>query len=82
MMAVFTKKDGSSHKTVHFGAHGMSDYTLHKDTARRSRYDRRHKVNENWNDPFTAGALSKWILWNKPSRAASISDYKRRFGFT
>jgi hypothetical protein len=28
----------------------------------------------------SAGALSRWILWNKPTLAASIKDYKKRFG--
>ena len=39
----------------------------------------RHKKNENWKDPTTAGALSRWVLWNKPSFRASVSDYKKRF---
>ena len=33
-------RDGSK---VHFGAYGMSDYTIHKDPARRERYRTRHK---------------------------------------
>ena len=57
----------------------MSDYTKHKDPERMKRYNNRHRRNENWNDPTTAGALSKWILWNKPSLKASIADYKSRF---
>jgi len=32
-------KDGSK---KHFGAYGMSDYTIHKDPARRDRYRKRH----------------------------------------
>ena len=32
-------KDGSK---VHFGAYGMSDYTIHKDKERRDRYRKRH----------------------------------------
>ena len=36
-------------KKVHFGARGMSDYTKHKDSARKSRYIKRHKKHENWN---------------------------------
>ncbi len=62
-----------------FGAKGYSDFTLHKDPERRDRYDNRHKIREDWNNPKTAGSLSKWVLWNKPSLKASISDYKRRF---
>ena len=62
-----------------FGATGYSDYTLHKDKMRKNRYDSRHKSREDWNNPKTAGSLSKWVLWNKPSLKASISDYKKRF---
>lgn len=29
---------------IHFGAHGYSDYTRHKDIARRARYRTRHKA--------------------------------------
>lgn len=47
----------------------------------KARYLNRHKNNENWKNPFSAGALSRWILWNKKSLAANIRDYKERFGF-
>lgn len=29
---------------IHFGAQGYSDYTLHKDKARRAQYRRRHRA--------------------------------------
>ena len=58
----------------------MSDYTIHKDPERKKRYIERHSgMNEDWNDPLTAGALSRWILWNKPSFEDSIKDFKKRF---
>jgi len=57
----------------------MSDYTIHKDEARKQRYINRHQKNENWNDINTAGAWSRWLLWNKPSTRASYSDIKSRF---
>jgi len=79
LMAVFENTKTGRTKTTHFGARGMSDYTKHKDYQRMQRYNNRHKSRENWKDPTTAGALSKWILWNKPSLKASIDDYKRRF---
>jgi hypothetical protein len=63
-----------------FGATGYEDYTQHKDAARKERYLERHRRNENWSDYKSAGALSRWILWNKPSLRASLADYKRRFG--
>lgn len=64
---------------THFGASGYEDYTIHKDNDRKNRYIIRHKRNENWNKPKTAGALSRWILWNKPTLSGSINDYKKRF---
>jgi hypothetical protein len=73
--------DAGRTKTVSFGAAGMSDYTKNKDPERKERYLDRHRANENWNDPDSPGALSRWILWNKPTLVDSIKDYKRRFGF-
>jgi len=78
LMAVFTMDNGRS-RTTHFGASGMDDYTKTRDKAQKSRYLTRHRRNENWNNPVSAGALSRWVLWNKETRAASIADYKRRF---
>ena len=80
LMAIFNDKDGKKIKTTHFGQRGASDYTKHGDKERMGRYNTRHKSNENWNDPLSAGALSKWILWNKPGLNSSFSDYKRKFG--
>lgn len=74
LMATFS--DGT---TTHFGARGMSDFTKHKDPLRKNRYISRHRARENWKNPKTAGALSLYVLWNKPSLKASIADYKRRF---
>lgn len=76
-MAIFEKN--GKRKTTHFGAFGMSDFTKHKDPERKKRYLSRHRKNENWNDPTSAGALSAFILWNKPTLKASIADYKKRF---
>jgi hypothetical protein len=79
LMAIFEDCHTDRRKTVHFGAAGMSDYTIHKDPERKKRYMTRHKSRENWRDPTSAGALSRWILWNKPGLRASIADYKKRF---
>ena len=68
-------------KTVSFGAKGYSDFTLHKDRARKERYIQRHKANEDWNKSGidTAGFLSRWLLWNKPSLQSSVSDLNNRY---
>jgi hypothetical protein len=67
-------------KLVSFGALGYEDYTQHHDAYRKKLYLNRHRKRENWKDPRTAGALSRWILWNKPSLEDSIHDYIKRFG--
>jgi hypothetical protein len=80
--AVFKDKDGHKVKTTHFGAKGMSDYTKHKDKERKKRYLKRHNpkvTKEDWTKPTTPGALSRYILWNKPSLSGSIKDFKRQF---
>jgi hypothetical protein len=80
MMAVF-EVDGRE-RTTHFGQAGAKDYTLHDKAVREARkksYDSRHRPTEDWSDPTSAGALSKFILWNKTSKSAAIADYKRRF---
>ena len=77
-MAVFTMNDGTR-RTVHFGQAGASDFTKNKDEERKKNYLDRHRARENWNDPLTKGALSRWILWNLPTLKASIEDFKKRF---
>jgi 2,3-bisphosphoglycerate-independent phosphoglycerate mutase len=81
LMAIFID-NYQNEKIVHFGSKGMSDFTIHKDPDRKKRYLQRHKTNENWNKPKTAGALSRWILWNKTSLRDSINHYKKKFRFT
>ena len=80
MMAIFYDGDKKV-KTIHFGAVGFSDYTIHRDEARRQRYIDRHRSSEDWKNPMTAGTLALYILWNKPTISASITDYKRIFNF-
>lgn len=79
--AILSSKEGKT-KTIHFGSAGMSDFTKNKDEARKKRYLDRHRKRENWTVPDTAGSLSRWILWNKTSLRASISDYKKRFNLS
>jgi hypothetical protein len=77
--AVFEYPDGHT-KTVAFGQRSYSDYTKHKDKTRKKRYIQRHSgMGEHWNKPDTPGALSYWILWNKPSFHASVTDFRKRF---
>ena len=77
-MAVFTLDNGRT-RTVHFGSAGARDYTQHRDPVRKQRYLSRHAPREDWDNPMTAGALSRWVLWNKETLNDSIVDYMHRF---
>ena len=82
-------------KVVHFGAYGYNDFIKYskmrgaspnenaklKELAEKHKasYIARHSVNEDFNDPFTAGSLALHILWNKTTLSASVADYKQHF---
>jgi hypothetical protein len=76
LIAVFD--DG---KRVPFGAFGYDDFiTSGGDTKKKKKnYLARHRKREDWTDPKTPGALSRWILWNKPSLDESIEHYVKKF---
>ena len=61
-----------------FGARNYQDFTTHHDKARMERYNARHRKNENWTDLKSPGALSKYVLWSKPSLRGGLMEYKRR----
>jgi len=79
LTAEFYDTDTLKTKTIHFGSKGYSDFTKHKDVKRRELYLKRHAKNENWEDFQSAGSLSRYILWNKPTLDKSIKDFKKRF---
>lgn len=69
-------------KTIMFGQQGASDYTRHKDAARKKRYLTRHGGSrENWTASgiLTAGFWSRWLLWSVPSLSGAKSEISRRF---
>ena len=77
--AVFVQDSGRT-KTVRFGTE--SNYVLNpkKTTEHRTNYLKRHKANENWSDPTSPGALSRYILWGESrSWRSNLSSFKRRF---
>lgn len=63
---------------THFGHDAYENYTIHKNDKRKISYIKRHQ-NDNLTDPKSAGALSRWILWNKKNLADSILSYKKKF---
>ncbi len=58
LMAIF-----KNNVIVHFGLRNGSTYIDHQNKIKRDNYLKRHLKNENWNDPYSAGALSRWLLW-------------------
>ena len=69
---------------VAFGARGYSDFTRHRDEARRRRYLARHRGRENWtrSGMRTPGFWARWLLWHKPSVAQAKRAIAKRFGVT
>jgi hypothetical protein len=83
-VAIFSDKDGKKIKTTHFGLKNpkIGAFIDHNNLKLKNNYLKRHdpKVsNENWNEPMSAGALSRWILWNKKTFKSSFDDFVKRF---
>lgn len=78
-MATF--KDGTK---VHFGLKGASTFIDGKRTIEeRNNYIKRHAVRENFNDPKSAGSLSKHLLWgNSKSLDQNHKDFMRKFNIS
>tara|TARA_R110000744_G_scaffold137698_1_gene248314 strand:- start:303 stop:632 length:330 start_codon:yes stop_codon:yes gene_type:complete len=84
--------DNDKIKTIHFGQSGARDNTLINDknskfylpklidrNVVKASYLRRHREREDWSNPLTAGALSRWLLWDKKTLSASLKAFKKRF---
>jgi hypothetical protein len=83
VVTLLNKKTGRENN-IKFGAikqngEPYEDYTIHKDIKRKTLYETRHIVREDWNDPSTAGFWSKWILWNKPTIDSSLQHTLKQF---
>ena len=65
-------------KKISFGAKGYDDFTLTKNTEQKKRYIDRHKKNEDWNNVQSAGFLSRYILWNKPTITESLDNLNKK----
>ena len=73
--------DSNKKYLLSFGDDRYSDYTIHKDEARRQRYIDKHKKNKDFNKSgtYTSGFGAKNLLWNKETLTASINDVNKRF---
>jgi hypothetical protein len=78
--ATFKDRKGKVIKQTDFGFAGASDFTIHKDKDRRTRYRKRHKKDLDTKDFTRAGYLSFYVLWGDSSDLqTAIKDYKKRF---
>jgi len=71
--------DSGRTRTVNFGAKNSTTYAEGASDVKRLAYIARHKVREDWTNPLTAGALSRFVLWEKKSIKAGVADFKKRF---
>ena len=77
--AVFRKSDGKT-KTTQFGT--SSNFVLNKNKTLddRKNYIARHKDNEDFNNPTSAGSLSRHLLWgDSRSLQKNINNFKKKF---
>jgi hypothetical protein len=80
--AKFYDSVDEKHKTLHFGAEGYEDFTIHKDSKRAELYRARHAKDLETTAGKTGispGALSYYVLWTSPSFAQGIKNYKNRY---
>ena len=67
-------------KTVYFGTDGYIYYTISpNDKEKRKQYINRHRSNKYWNDPMSAGTLSRYVLWQHPFLSTAINNYIKMF---
>lgn len=64
-----------------FGARGYTDFTMCHDEDRRQKYLRRHANSgrEDHDNPLSAGACARWMLWDKPTLEEAIQCFRTRF---
>jgi hypothetical protein len=85
--ATFLNMTTNRKKNVKFGAKGMGDFTIYSKTLspeealeHKRLYLIRHAgMGEDWDNPITPGALSRWLLWHLPILEESIKYYLQKF---
>jgi len=79
--ALFYNERGKRIKTVQFGDSQAAGRTYIDGASRvtRNNYIARHRVREDWTNPFSRGALSRYIIWETPDLHTNINLFKKRF---
>ena len=65
--------------TIHFGAKGMNDFTIHKNEEKKRLYLIRHQKNEDWTDLTKAGTWARFLLWGEKTLEASVKEMEKKF---
>jgi len=79
LIAFFLMKDGKTRQKK-FGSYGSYSFSDGAEEKIRNNYIKRHsKLNEDWNDIFSAGSLSRYILWEFKSNNEIEKFYNRKF---
>ena len=77
--AIFTRENGKK-KKVNFGSKGASTFIDGANQKVKDAYIARHRVRENWNDPISPGALSRWIIWGDSNNVnKNIVAFRKKF---
>jgi len=80
LIAFFIMEDGKT-KRKKFGQYQSGGTFFDGATQeKREAYIKRHQARENFNDIMTAGALSRWILWEDTNRSKLEKLINRKFG--
>ncbi len=67
LKAVYRFKDGKT-KTITFGMKGSKGtFADGSSQEKKDAYIARHQVREDWSDRFSAGFLSRFVLWSERS---------------
>jgi hypothetical protein len=71
----------SNGQKIHFGSPSATTYIDGVSEAKKHAYLARHgKNNENWDNPYTAGSLSRFLLWgDSPNLFVNIKAFIRQF---
>jgi len=79
LVAHFIMKNGKT-KSKKFGMYkSAGTYADGATDEKRNQYIARHQKRENWNDIFSAGSLSRYVLWEFRSNNDIEKFYNREF---
>ena len=65
-------------RTVHFGSKGGSTFIDHGDDEGKAAWLARHAATEDWRDYESAGALARWLLWERPTLREAMQELNMR----